>query len=810
MSLFSAMFTSHQRTGPRPRYGLWVGFLLIGWLMTPTGALIAQETATFDIPPQSLSLALTSFAEQSSWQLFYSAKIVEGLESQGVSGTYTPETALARLLAGTCLTYLLTGDKTVTVEPQGAPSTPETSFENHAPRASDPPPGPRAEAPSNRRKVRIPAVTVLGSRRTDIPLSNVPSSISLLNQEDIQEERPTTNRIEDILSRRIPGFNPTNNGVRQIRGRTAQVFLNGVPVNEQLRASSGSDLNLINPDQLAGVEVSRGANSAYGFGSPGGIIALQTPRATSKDLTLRTTIRESFNPQQIGGSHQITLYQSVAQIVDKFDYHLGGSLGYDGADFDPNGDLALGFNNSALLTNGKEILGSLDGSFGFDFGTAGTLRLAGTFGYVDFLKQYELNPGIYRQQFGSLVENPKGDQSFRKSYTVNMTYQNPDVFGNAVKLEAFTSRIETQVFSSFGGTNFRDEQTNTYYGIRSSVTTPLSFVTKGTAITYGFDFLRNRYFRPFFNDDTGMLSTFFSPDVTLDSFAPYGQLELPLGDFIFTGGVRHEEYRGHVETAAGPSGITGGNINAFHLTLFNAGLVYFLNQSIDLYFTFSQGAEISQLGRAARSAASADQIDPQPAKSNQYEVGLRGNWPGLTVGVSGFYTESDLLSSLICDGINPCIPLREPREFWGMEGTAEWRINRQWNLGGVLTWQDGIRKTETDDTRRISSSDVPPILVTGYVDFSPFAWWRNRIQLNYRGSRNPFGASTEFGEGRVTDLILLNLSAGFDIGPGVLQIGVQNLLNTQYTSIPAEAGNSDFLWLPEQGTRISTSYTLSW
>jgi iron complex outermembrane recepter protein len=115
----------------------------------------------------------------------------------------------------------------------------------------------------------------------------------------------------------VPGFNPTNNGLRSIRGRTAQVFVNGVPVNEQLNATLGADLKLVRPDQLSGIEVSRGANSAYGFGSPGGIISLSTPRAQSEELELRTIVRESINPHRIGGSHQTSLYHTTWKVIGK-------------------------------------------------------------------------------------------------------------------------------------------------------------------------------------------------------------------------------------------------------------------------------------------------------------------------------------------------------------------------------------------------------------------------------------------------------------------------------------------------------------
>ncbi|WP_207481925.1 TonB-dependent receptor domain-containing protein [Arenibaculum pallidiluteum] len=736
------------------------------------------------IPAQQLDTALTVFADQANLRLLFPSEDVAGRRTQGLFGTHTPEQGLALLLAGTGFHHRFVETGTVTIE--------------------------RTVTSQDPGVLQLAPVTILGTRTAGVPLSNVPGSVTVVEREEIRREQATTERIEDILSRRIPGFNPTNNGVRQIRGRTAQVFINGVPVNEQLRASSGSDLNLISPDQLAGVEVSRGANSAYGFGSPGGIIALQTPRAESEELTLRTTVRESLNPHRVGGSHQASLYQSASQILGRFDYHVGGRIAYDGLEFDPDGDRALGFNNTALLSNGKEIPANLDGSFGLDLGESGRLRLTGTYGYVDFTERYAIEPGIYRGSYGSLALDPEGDQSFRRSRTLNLTYENDDIAESALKLEVFTSKTYTEVHSTSEGTHFRDEQTNEYYGLRSAVTTPLAFMTDGSAVSYGLDILRNRYFRPNFNADTGTISTFFSPDVTLDSYAPYAQLEVPVGDFRLSGGIRHEEYRGHVETAQGSGGITGGDIRDFGLTLYNAGVVYGLNETMELYTTLSQGAEITQLGRAARGARSAELIDPQPAKSNQYEFGLRGDGTDLRWGIAAFYTESDLLSALQCDGINPCTPLREPREFWGLEGNADWRSDEQWSVGGVLTWQDGVRETSTGDKRRIGSRDVSPLLLTAYADYSPYAWWRNRLQVSYRGTRDPFGVSTAFDEGRVDDLLLVNVSAGFDIGPGELQVGVRNLFNTEYTSIQAEAGNNEFLWLPEQGMRVFASYSVKW
>jgi iron complex outermembrane receptor protein len=775
------------------RRAAWLGLCaaalmggLPAWADSPAQSVQAaqsQPQRQFDIPTQSLAGALTEFGRQAGLRVTVDGALTRDLATPGVTGAMAPEEALRRLLEGTGLAGRFAESDLIIVERVAVEGTDV---------------------------IQLDPVTVLGSRQPDAPLSNVPSSITFVDRDEIEEELATTNRIDEVIARKVPGFNPTNNGVRQIRGRTAQVFINGVPTNEQMRAGTGSDLNQLLADQVSDVEVSRGANSAYGFGSPGGIIALQTPRADSEDLTFRTVLRESISANHVDGSSQASLYQSVSQIVGDFDFQIGGAVAYDGAEYDPDGDLALGLDNSALLTNGKEWLYNLDTSLGLEMGDAGSLRLTGTFGYVDFDERYALNPGIYREEYGFLTEEPLGGESYRRSYTANLAYENKDVLGSAVKLEVFTSKVRFHVFESFGADDFRQEWSNEYYGVRSSVTSPLDFALDGASITYGVDALRNRLFNPYYNHDTGQLVTYFAPDVTLDQWAPYAQLEVPFGDFVLSGGARHERYSGHVEDGDDGLGPEGGEIQDFDLTLFNAGLVYSPVDQIDLYATFSQGAEVTQLGRAARDAVSADQIDPQPAKSNQYEIGMRGHWRDLDLGLAGFYTESDLLSALECNGTDPCTPLREPREFWGVEANADWEIDEQWTVGGIFTWQDGIRELEDGETRHITSRDVSPILVTGYVEYSPFDWWRNRLQLNYRAERDPFGDSVDYGEGRVEDLFLLNASMGFDLGPGELRIGAENLLNETYTSIPSESDNFGFLWIPEEGTRVSISYAMTW
>jgi iron complex outermembrane receptor protein len=750
---------------------------------SPAAAVDADSRRAFDIGAGPLDVALDEFARRSGTNLAFDAALVRGASTHGASGNFTAGEALQMLLSGSGIEAL----------PQAG---------GYALR--------KIATGAGADTVLRP-VTVLGARDAE-PLSTVPAAISVVSRERVQAELTTSNRIEDVITRTAPGFNPTNNGVRQIRGRTAQVFINGVPQNESLRASAGADITLLAPDQVGGIEVARGANSAYGFGSPGGIIALSTPRAESEKLVLKSKLATSANTDHIDDSWQTSFYQSAAQIIGNFDYHVGFSARRDGLVYDPDGERALDFSSPLGLSNSSEDFFDLDTSFGYDFGRAGSVRFAGTYGKADVREGYDSDySGIYREQEALVVRRPAADSNSRRNYTVNLSYENADLLAHAVKLELLRSRVKTRAYDAFDGVSFLDEQTNEYWGVRSSANIALDRFAQGSSLTYGVDWMRNRYYRPYYNLDTGLVDTYFAPDVSQDSLSPYLQGQLPLGNWHLSAGVRHERYSGHIDSAVANDGVTeGGDIDSFSLTLFNVGAVYTLAAERELYATFSQGAEITQLGRAARDARDADDVHPRPAKSDQYEIGLRQHGEPLDYSLAAFYTTSDLMSALVCDGLTPCTPLREPRDFWGVEGTLNWRAGAQWSLGGTLAWLEGLRETESGASRRISSRDTPPLLIGAYAEYAPTSHWRNRLQLDYRAGRDPFGDSVEYGEGRVDSVFLAHISSTVDVGPGELALGIRNLFNHRYFAVAVQSDNTGYYWIPEQGRRVSLSYTVNW
>src|SRR5689334_15107343 len=93
-----------------------------------SGTAESQATAVrkqTQIPAQGLGLALQSLAKDRSFQLVYVSEEVDVLSTEGAVGEFTPEEALAKLLAGTGLTFKYLNEHTVTILP-AAPAKPAT------------------------------------------------------------------------------------------------------------------------------------------------------------------------------------------------------------------------------------------------------------------------------------------------------------------------------------------------------------------------------------------------------------------------------------------------------------------------------------------------------------------------------------------------------------------------------------------------------------------------------------------------------------------------------------------------------------
>lgn len=100
--------------------------------------IAAEQVISFDIPPQALSSALNAYADTANVQLSYPSELATGLRSPGVSGQFTAQQALQKLLAGTGIVSSTTANGTITlekaavIEPQSTTTMPVTTVTGRA------------------------------------------------------------------------------------------------------------------------------------------------------------------------------------------------------------------------------------------------------------------------------------------------------------------------------------------------------------------------------------------------------------------------------------------------------------------------------------------------------------------------------------------------------------------------------------------------------------------------------------------------------------------------------------------------------
>jgi iron complex outermembrane receptor protein len=262
--------------------------LLVLWAfglpMTPaeaqqaSAAAPAGQAVAFDIPAESLNDALLSFADKAGMKVFYGVDRVEGLRSGAVVGSFTPQEALSRLLAGTGLTYRVTGVGSVALEKlpavtasAGALTLPPVQVEGETSNNAALVPGAdRVDDP-----YQAPA---LG--KTGTALADLPASVQVIPRAVLTEQGAT------MLRQSLDNASGVNVGGQDtkgfydhflIRGLNAQIYEDGFSDGDELGGISHS-LNGVEQ-----VEILEGPGSAlFGSGPPGGTINIvhYTPSST--------------------------------------------------------------------------------------------------------------------------------------------------------------------------------------------------------------------------------------------------------------------------------------------------------------------------------------------------------------------------------------------------------------------------------------------------------------------------------------------------------------------------------------------------
>lgn len=232
------------------------------------------DTPHYHIGQQPLYAALNALAEQGDLQFVYTADMVKGLNSPGVSGRIGTEEALKRVLAGSNLDYRFSNQRTITLSRK-----PQTVALNDT--------APAAES------VTLPPVTVTDQRasvvddphnrdyqrsnartatKTDTPIMQTPVSIQVIPRAvmDDQQAISVADAVKNVSGVQPGGYTFYDNFILRGFDANFSTYRNG------LRHQSTTSLETANLDRI---EVLKGpAAVLFGRSEPGGLINLATKR----------------------------------------------------------------------------------------------------------------------------------------------------------------------------------------------------------------------------------------------------------------------------------------------------------------------------------------------------------------------------------------------------------------------------------------------------------------------------------------------------------------------------------------------------
>jgi iron complex outermembrane recepter protein len=667
---------------------------------------------------------------------------------------------------------------------------------------------------------------IVTATRLGSDLEKLPISVSVIDEEAISGQIRQNRNILSGLEFAVPGLSVQDSETRgscssAIRGRAASFQINGVPVNEDLRPGSCTGPFTISPFAIERVEVVRGGTALYGSGAPGGIINLITRQASSDALEIDLTAQTSFNTERSTDTFTTDLYGGLGQRVGNFDYYVGAAY--------TDGGRVRSGSGLPVYSGAYEAIDLL-GSFGLDLGEGQELRFTGTYHNEDVGRQFypdaTIDPVTGLSNIVEVANHPELGQARDRNLTLALSYRHPDLLAHDVTLSLFyqdqsIKQRDNFFDASFGDDFFSSNRENSRLGLRSALVRNYDIGSARLKTSYGFDFTRNDFLR-FIVDSANdeAVTGYITPAITLNTYAPFVQLELGAGDLTVTGGVRHEWYSGAVRQKgykpALPRAATPGDFANSSLTLWNLGAVYALNDSIQLYASFSQGAELTELGRAARGIIDPGTVSVEPATSDQYEFGVRGKAGPVDFGLALYHSRSQSSSQVRPDpscagaGFCPLIPFRVPERFKGFEANADWRATDTLTLSGVFTLQRGRIFDDTLGRFIAYGTDVSvPLRITGRAEWRPI----ESLQLNFQMTH--YGASSYFSPAEEAigfiDTAAVTLASGgisYKIGPVEIYASADNLFDKRYISVANQIqGTGGFTYMEAAGRRVTLGIT---
>ncbi|MGR9053336.1 MAG: TonB-dependent receptor domain-containing protein [Gammaproteobacteria bacterium] len=273
------------------------------------------------VPAQPLAPALEQLAKQTGLQVLYASDGAADKFAPGVSGRFTANQALARLLEGSGMTYRFTGPQTVALQLAEADAT----------EASDTARRPVKAKPPKAQPVHLDPIVVTATK-TERHLSEVPVSASIVDAEDIKRRGIPVDLSDALLheagidmARGTP-VSPAGLNMRGLGFGRSALLIDGQR-SDLMFWSGQHPVQMLDPGNVERIEIVRGAGSAlYGPYAMGGVVNIIAKDGEGPNRTRVNFGYDSLDTPQGGvstsGSEGLFSYNLNVRHLDSDGYKI--------------------------------------------------------------------------------------------------------------------------------------------------------------------------------------------------------------------------------------------------------------------------------------------------------------------------------------------------------------------------------------------------------------------------------------------------------------------------------------------------------
>ncbi|CAN7612943.1 TonB-dependent receptor [Pararhizobium sp. LjRoot255] len=667
----------------------------------------------------------------------------------------------------------------------------------------------------------LDAIVVTGGRSPQ-QISETARTIYVVESQEIQSQARSGKTLQQILGETIPSFDPASVGARtsygqNLRGRTALVLIDGVSMNSARSLSRQFDS--IDPFNIERVEVLSGATALYGGNATGGIINIITKKGKNAEPGMHAEVTGGMG-SGFSGSKDFdrNAAGAVTYNSDNWDARFSVAGSKSGAFYDGTGTVLIPdiTQTSTAFNDRIDIMGSV----GYQIDNGRRLELSGQF----FDSKQESDYGLYYGPFFAALADPslfetrsgyKSDFNPRTRRSMfNVTYTDDDIFGQQLLLQG-SYRSERLQFSPFpSGSYFAGSSQDTdYYGINAAL---VAEPTDNLKITYGIDADRDSFsshqnvFDMLLAATTGGLNfetigtTGLYPGIDVSTVAGFVEASYEVTDKLtLNGGVRYQfvntkvsDFVGAAQQVAILRGaatsadvIPGGEVD-YDAALFNAGAIYQLTDTQQVYTNFSQGFELPDpakyygIGLYSLSGGHYSLLDSvnvadsalEAIKTNSFEIGYRLDDGTYNFETAAYYSLSDRSINLNRSTLAVEV-VDQDRRVYGIEGKAGAKLDYGFDVGVLGQWvKTELKGDDGWEKDTVGSASVSKL--GGYV-----GWTGDALNLKFSGQH--VFELTDADAFKIDGYTLFDLTGGyaFEDKDTTLNFGIHNVFDTDYTTV---------------------------